>query len=391
VAAKIVRQFNKIALLGAPTSAAAMSAGLEGAPAALRSAGIADRLRKIGYDVVDLGDDGAQKFQQDDESPRARNVKRVLASLEALKPRVEQAVKSAALPVILTGDCSTVLATVAGARRYFRNVNVVYMDSDADLNIPASTPSGCIDGMVVSHLTGRGAPELVRFWGEPQLVREPDVTLFGVDRLDAPEEKFLETSTLRRYMSKDVKRRGAKAAAETAVERIKTNGYEFVLHLDVDVISGFSATNYPNSGGLTLDEVREAMLVFAQEPRMAALEIAAYNPEKDPDGSGAKAVIGLIAEVLEARYETLKAIAAAAPPPPPKPGAAKAAPAPAPAAPAEETQPHDEAPVGTTIEPVPGESWSSDSLNDADNHEPPARDGESVEDATDSDSSESQP
>jgi arginase len=388
VAAKIVRQFNKITLLGAPTSAAAMSAGLEGAPAALRSAGIADRLRKIGYDVVDLGDDGAQKFQQDDESPRARNVKRVLASLEALKPRVEQAVKSAALPVILTGDCSTVLATVAGARRYFRNVNVVYMDSDADLNIPASTPSGCIDGMVVSHLTGRGAPELVRFWGEPQLVREPDVTLFGVDRLDAPEEKFLESSTLRRYMSKDVKRLGAKAAAETAVERIKTNGYEFILHLDVDVISGFSATNYPNAIGLTLDEVREAMLVFAQQPRMAALEIAAYNPAKDPDGSGAKMVIDLVAEVLQARFEALKAIADAAPPAPPKVSAPKATLAPAPAAAPEAAAAREEAPIGTTIEPVPGESWSSDSSTDTDNAEPPAHDADSVEDSTDTDEGE---
>ena len=58
---------------------------------------------------------------------------RIIAALEALKPRVEQAVKSAALPVILSGDCSVALATVAGARRYFRNVSMIYMDRDADL------------------------------------------------------------------------------------------------------------------------------------------------------------------------------------------------------------------------------------------------------------------
>ncbi len=359
MAAKIVRQFNKIALLGAPTSAAAMSAGLEGAPAALRAAGLADRLRNIGYEVTDLGDDGAQIFHPDEESPRARNLKRVLASVDALKPRVEQAVKSAALPVILTGDCSTVLATVAGARRYFRNVSVIYLDSDADLNTPATTPSGCADGMVVSHLTGHGAPELVRFWGEPQLVREPDVTLFGVSRLDPGEEQVLERSTLRRYLVKDVKRLGATAAAKAAVERIETNGYAFVLHLDVDVISGFTATNYPSSGGLTLDEVRDALMVFAQQKHMAAFEVAAYNPTKDPDGSGAKQIVDLIAEALGARYEKLKAAAAAEPPVPPKASAAKRASA-APAAATEaviELGSH-----GKTIEPVPGESWSSDDL-----------------------------
>ena len=66
---------------------------------------------------------------------------------------------------------------------------MIYMDRDADLNTPATTPSGCVDGMVVSHLAGRGAAEMVRFWGEPPLVREPDLALFGVARLDPPEEQ----------------------------------------------------------------------------------------------------------------------------------------------------------------------------------------------------------
>jgi len=83
VAVKVVRQPTKIALLGAPTSAAAMSAGHEKAPGALRSAGLIDRLRAIGYEVADMGDDPVQLFAQDDESPRARNVSRVLKSLEA--------------------------------------------------------------------------------------------------------------------------------------------------------------------------------------------------------------------------------------------------------------------------------------------------------------------
>ncbi len=208
MAVKIVRQPNKIALLGSPTSAAAMSLGHEGAPAALRAAGLVDRLQSIGYEITDLGDDPPQVFKPDNESPRARNISGVLASLESLKPRVEQAVKSAALPLILAGDCSTILATVAGLRRYFRHVGLIYMDRDADLHTPATTSSGCLDGMVISHIAGRGAAELVRFWGEPPLVREPDIALFGVDRIDPPEEEVLRTSPLRRYLADEVKRMG---------------------------------------------------------------------------------------------------------------------------------------------------------------------------------------
>ncbi|HEY4777003.1 MAG TPA: arginase family protein [Candidatus Acidoferrales bacterium] len=359
MAVKIVRQANKIVLLGAPTSAAAMSLGHEGAPTALRAAGLAQRLSSIGYTVTDMGDDPARHFEPDEESPRARNLPRILAAVETLKPRVELAVKSAALPIILGGDCSIALATVAGVRRYFRHVSMIYMDRDADLNTPATTTSGCVDGMVVSHLTGRGAAELVRFWGEPPLVREPDLALFGLERLDPPEDEILQRSTIRSYFAKDIKRTGAAAAAQTAVDRIRGNGYEFVLHFDVDVIADFAATNYPGSGGLQLEEVRDALKVFVSQKHLAAIEVTAYNPAKDADGSGAKLIIDLLAEVFAARLETLSAASSAAGPAPEasaeRPAESKSAAAGATAA--RET--------GDTVlsTPQPGEAWSSDSLD----------------------------
>jgi arginase len=352
VAIKIARQPNKIALLGAPTSAAALSAGHEGAPAALRAAGLIERLRGAGYEVNDLGDDPPQLFHVDEESPRARNVPRVIAALEALKPRVEQAIKSGALPLILSGDCSVALATIAGARRYYRHLSMIYMDRDADLNIPATSPSGCVDGMVVSHILGRGAAELVRFWGEPPLIREPDLALFGVARLDAAEQEVLERTPLRRYLASDVLRIGAAAAARLAIERVHGFGNDFILHFDVDVIAGFQATNFPGDDGLTLEQVREALAVFAKQKHLAAIEVCAYNPAKDPDGSGAKLVIDLLAEVLGERLEAAKSAEPAA--------EAAGGPAAAPAAPSGLTATEAAAPVAAA--PAAGEAWSSDML-----------------------------
>jgi arginase len=369
VAAKIVRQPNKIALLGSPTSAAAMSAGHEGAPAALRAAGLIERLQSIGYEVADLGDDPPQLYQPDEESPRARNIPRVLAALEALKPRVEQAVKSAALPLILSGDCSIALATIAGVRRYFRNVSMIYMDADADLNTPATTPSGSVDGMVVSHIIGRGAAELVRFWGEPPLIREPDIALFGVSRLDPAEEEALGRLPIRRYLAVDVRRMGPAKAAEVAIERIHGGGNEFVLHFDVDAIADFQATNYPGTNGLRLEEVREALAVFARQKHLAAIEVTAYNPTKDSDGSGAKLVIDLLADVLGERLEVLKTA--------PQPAAAAKSSAPSSIseplespdtsngpAPSENGAAKSEISESEAALPAvaPGEAWSSESL-----------------------------
>lgn len=348
MAVKIVRQPNKIALLGSPTSAAAMSLGHEGAPAALRAAGLGDRLQSIGYEITDLGDDPSQVFKPDDESPRARNIAGVLASLESLKPRVEQAVKSSALPLILMGDCSPALATVAGLRRYFRHVSLIYMDRDADLNTPATTSSGCLDGMVISHMTGRGAAELVRFWGEPPLVREPNIALFGVDRIDPAEEHVLRNSPLRRYLADDVKRMGPAAAAQEAVERIHGKGYEAVLHFDVDVIADFQATDHPGTGGLSLAEVREALEVFVRQKHLAAIEVAAYNPIKDPDGKGAALIIDLLAEVLERRLGALQGEGATLV------SVGKTA---SPEEPAEVTQPSGESEQPPVVS---GEAWSSD-------------------------------
>jgi arginase len=340
VAVKIVRQPNRIAILGAPVSAAALAPGGEEAPAALRKAGLVSRFQSLGFDVADSGDDPPQIFQIDDQSPRARNLPRVLKALEALKPRVEIAVKSGALPVVIGGDCSVALATVAGMRRYYRNVSLLYLDADADLQTPATTASGCVDGMVVSHLVGRGASEMVRFWSEPPLVREPDLALFGVSRLDPAEEQVLQGSPVRRYLAEDIRRKSPAKAASEAIERIHGNAHEFVLHIDVDAIEGFQATNLPNSNGLRLEELREAFEVFAAQTHLAAIEVTGYNPTRDTDGAGASFIVDMLASLLTVWKQNLK------------PAQTKAA-----AAPVEE--PEAAAPAVTA-----GQSWSSDMLDD---------------------------
>src|SRR6059058_2981783 len=94
LAVKIVRQPKKIALIGAPSSAAAFLPGSEKAPAALRAAGLVERLQSAGFEVIDHGDCAPRMFAEDDEHRRARNVNEIVAGLTDLKAHAEIAVKS---------------------------------------------------------------------------------------------------------------------------------------------------------------------------------------------------------------------------------------------------------------------------------------------------------
>jgi len=98
---------------------------------------------------------------------------------------------------------------------------------------------------------------------------------------------------------------------------------DFMVHLDLDVIAQeeFPATDVPDSGGLSFAEVRSALTEFAKQKNLLGLDIAEYNPDRDPDGSGAKKLVDLVADVLSAR------LAALAPPPAPASEDASSAPA----------------------------------------------------------------
>jgi arginase len=313
LAVKIVRQPNKIAIIGAPSSAASFLAGSEKAPAALRAAGIVERLQSIGYEVTDLGDCAPRLFAEDDEHKRSRNVAQIIASLNDLKPRAELAIKSGALLLVLGGDCTQIIAMLASARRYYKQISLLWFDRDADLNTPAGTPSGRLDGMALAGIFGKGSPELVRFWGEPPLVREPDTLIYGLVRVDQPEQEFMTRSPLRRVYAVDIQAKGAEKSAQDALTHRHAGAREFMLHLDLDVISQeeFPAVNVPDSGGLSFAEVQASLNEFAKQKNLLGLDIAQYNPDRDADGSAAKKIVDLLAEALSARLAALAPPAAA--------------------------------------------------------------------------------
>ena len=139
------------------------------------------------------------------------------------------------------------------------------------------------------------------------MVREPDTLIFGLDRVDPPEQEFLAHSPMRHNLAKDIQGAGATKAASNALAHLHADTREFMLHLDLDVIAQeeFAVTNVPGSGGLSLAETQTALTEFVKHKNLLGLDVAQYNPDKDADGSGARKVVDLVAEVLSARLAAL--------------------------------------------------------------------------------------
>jgi arginase len=113
---------------------------------------------------------------------------------------------------------------------------------------------------------------------------------------------------MRHNYAADIQSKGGTKAAQEALSQVHADAHEFVLHLDTDVIAAeeFPAVNVPGTGGLRLDDVRSALGEFVKHKNLLGLDVAQYNPDKDPDGSSARKLVDLLVEVLAARLQTFE-------------------------------------------------------------------------------------
>ena len=172
---------------------------------------------------------------------------------------------------------------MAGARRHFgRPVGLVYIDADADLNTPETTPSGNLHGMALALALGRGPAEVASALGAPALAPE-HVSLVGFRALDPGERAALGDLGLALPASA-AHRLGMRASAALALDGVGNEDGPIVVHLDVDVIDPnqmpAKSTLTPGAA-LGLGEVSDLLTGILASPRVVALEVCEYNPDHD--------------------------------------------------------------------------------------------------------------
>jgi arginase len=296
---------GKIAVFGVPTSAGARASGLERGPFALREAGLLGALQARGARVVNLSDLSMFPYRDDPQHASARNGEVVACALRAAADEMTRAVGEG-FTIVLGGDCTLVAGTLGGARRALgQPVGLVYLDANADLNTPETSPSGHLSGMALALALGHGPPELASAGGEAPVVAGEHVALLGYRALDEGERPRLGELGLA-LPAAAVRTLGTRVSAALALDAVANGDGPLVVHLDVDVIdpAEMPAKQSLTAGpGLALAEVSDLVTAILSSPRVIALEVTEFDPARDPDGTHARQIVDLVVRAAARRLK----------------------------------------------------------------------------------------
>ena len=280
-----------LGVIGVPSSAGAYAPGQEKAPRALREAGLLSGLMAAGVAVVDHGDAAVWRWRPDREQPFAQNLAAVVACAAATAERVRSALAAGEAVLVLGGDCTVGVGTVAGHLPESGRIGLVYLDVHGDLNTPGSEPDGALDWMGVAHMLGdpEATAELREFGPRTPLLADDQIVLLAHDTVHStPHElEVIERRGLARIARADVAEDPV-AAADAALAALAACD-RLVVHFDVDCIDFTDAPLSENTGrnaGLSQDDAFSALAEVLRDPRVSALTITELNPDHGAeDGS----------------------------------------------------------------------------------------------------------
>jgi len=276
---------RKLAVVGVPSGAGACGVGQERAPAALRDAGLIESLRGVGFDVSDLGNLSVVPWRPDRARPQAQNLEAVADVVRTTAARVGNAlVQRDRTVLVLGGDCTIGIGTVAGVQSALGDVAVAYFDLHADLNTPASATDGALDWMTLAHMLRIDGcePKLAAAAGKVPLLEPAQVVLFAHSERRATrfERGEIERLGLSRVAVEDV-RTDPEDAAHRALDLLSSRSERYVIHLDVDVVDFTDAplSEHPSRNvGLKLHEMLRSLKVLASRPGLVAITLTELNP-----------------------------------------------------------------------------------------------------------------
>lgn len=276
-----------IRIIAVPYDSGRRAARMGAGPERLLRAGLERHLTSRGHapttETVTLADDVFPA-----EGPVA------FALNAALAARVAAAVAEGCVPLVLAGNCTSALGTVAGLGD--TDIGVFWFDAHGDFNTPETTVSGFLDGMALATLAGRcwrqAAARVPGFAPVP----EDRIVLLGARDLDADEARALAASAVT-LLPPDA----ARGDIGESVAQVAGRVARAYVHVDLDVLdpSEARANALAAPGGLSVAEVRGAVAEIAARVPLAAVAFTAYDPECDRAGRMPPAAFAILDQVLD--------------------------------------------------------------------------------------------
>ena len=288
---------GELGLLGVPSSAAAHGPGQEKAPAALRRAGLVERLTAAGVRLADYGDLPPARWRPDPDQRRPHNLRAVVGVLGEASRGVGAVLADGRAPLVLGGECTVTIAVMSAFRDRGTAPALLYMDGGVDLFTPATNPTGILDSMAVAHLLDEpgAAAELAGLGRARPLLADDRLLLFGYSPDHGVQQQVMGRRGLAGIPADRVRGRPREAAQE-ALARVTAAADRFLVHLDVDVVDflDLPMADIPqHNAGLTFDEAMTCLAVFAGHQGLAGLVVTELNPDQGAeDGSTADTLVG---------------------------------------------------------------------------------------------------
>ncbi len=289
-----------IHLLGVPMDLGAGRRGVDMGASALRLARLGDTLTQLGHRVRDLGNVEVPVAESVSHGTGSARYGDAIAAVCATVAAAVAGLPAASVPVVLGGDHAVSLGSVAGAVRRApeRRTGVLWIDAHADLNTPATSPSGNVHGMPLALLLGHGDERLRTATGIPPL-RTEDVVLLGLRSVDPEERRFIREHGVTALTMSDVDRDGIADVTRTALAAL---AHVDALHVsfDADVLDPAVAPGVgtPVPGGLGYREAHLLMELLHESGRVSSVDLVEVNPILDQSNRTAGVVVELAASLF---------------------------------------------------------------------------------------------
>lgn len=304
---KRVSMRKDLAIMGAATDLGQGKAGTELAPSWLRLKGSSDILTRKYFSVEDLGDitpenqGGEMRDSGTDEDlihDAISLYNQRLATIAQSKLSEEKSM------LTFGGDHSIAIGTLAGTLQYNPNAKVVWVDAHADINTPASSPSGNVHGMPLAFFFDIVKNERMKelFSWVPSLKRE-NLVYIGLRDVDPGERKIIKDLGITAFYAEDVLEIGIEETMEQTLSQLCPQGNE-ELHLSFDV-DGLDplfipATGTPVTGGLSLTDGQYIVNTLMRKTNLISFDLVEVNPMLGATADDLELTARSVNELLEA-------------------------------------------------------------------------------------------